>query len=59
MNTMLLWSVFKWFCEDLDSGVAAVTRSEKLLILGVFIARSGTDFQAWKATTGEKQSWKV
>lgn len=55
MNTILLWSVLKWFCEDLDSGVTDVTRSEKLLILGFFNARAGTDYQAWKGTTGEKQ----
>uniref|UniRef100_A0A0B7BSR0 Reverse transcriptase domain-containing protein n=3 Tax=Arion vulgaris TaxID=1028688 RepID=A0A0B7BSR0_9EUPU len=40
------------FYEDLDSAISAVPRSEKLIILGDFNARVGTDHRVWDGVLG-------
>ncbi|KAL9957540.1 hypothetical protein ACROYT_G039181 [Oculina patagonica] len=41
------------FYEELDSLIASVPKSERLVILGDFNARVGTDHQAWHRTIGK------
>ena len=41
------------FYEELDSLIASVPQSEKLIILGDFNARVGTDHQAWDRIIGK------
>ncbi|XP_063593800.1 uncharacterized protein LOC134770746 [Penaeus indicus] len=41
------------FYEELDCMISSVPQSEKLLVLGDFYARVGTDHQAWNNTTGK------
>ena len=40
------------FYEELDAVITAVPKSEKLVLLGDFNARVGTDHQAWNGTIG-------
>ena len=40
------------FYEQLDALIAAVPKSEKLLILGDFIARVGNDHHTWPGVIG-------
>ena len=40
------------FYEELDSLISSVPQSEKLIILGDFNARVGTDHQAWQNVIG-------
>jgi len=41
------------FYEELDSLIASVPKSERLIILGDFNARVGNDHQAWPRTIGK------
>ena len=45
-------SVKKAFYEDLETAITKVPRSEKLLVLGDFNARVGTDHETWAGTIG-------
>ena len=36
------------FYDDLDSIISATPRTDKLILLGDFIARVGTDHEAWE-----------
>ena len=40
------------FYDDLDSLISAATRTDKLILLGDFIARVGTDHQTWEGVIG-------
>ncbi|XP_059838461.1 craniofacial development protein 2-like [Hypanus sabinus] len=40
------------FYEELDTLIAAVPQSEKLIVLGDFNARVGTDYQTWEGILG-------
>ena len=40
------------FYEDLEALITAVPREDKLVILGDFNARVGTDYQAWEGVIG-------
>lgn len=41
------------FYEELDSLISSVPQSEKLIVLGDFNARVGTDYQAWQNAIGK------
>lgn len=41
------------FYEDLDSLIAATPKKDKLIILGDFNARVGTDYQTWEGVIGK------
>ncbi|KAL9961519.1 hypothetical protein ACROYT_G030474 [Oculina patagonica] len=43
------------FYEELDALIASVPKSERLVILGDFNARVGTDHQAWHRTIGNME----
>ncbi|KAK7488246.1 hypothetical protein BaRGS_00020553, partial [Batillaria attramentaria] len=40
------------FCEELDSLISAVPTPDKLIVLGDFNARVGTDYQIWEEIVG-------
>ena len=40
------------FYDDLDSGISAKPRTDKLILLGDFNARLGTDHQTWEGVIG-------
>lgn len=40
------------FYEELDSVISAVSDSDKLIVLGNFNARVGTNFQTWEGVIG-------
>ena len=42
------------FCDDLDSVISAAPRTDKLIILGDFNARVGTDHQIWESVIGSE-----
>ena len=46
------------FHEQLDALIAAVPRSEKLIILGDFNARVGTDHHTWSGVIGQQGTGK-
>ena len=46
------------FYEELDILIAAVPQSEKLIVLGDFNARVGTDFQTWEGNIGRHGTGK-
>ena len=46
------------FYEQLDSLIEAVPKSEKLIILGDFNARVGTDHHTWAAVIGQQSTGK-
>ena len=51
--TMMYSDEFKSrFYEELDSLIKSVPRQDKLILLGDFNARVGTDFQTWKGVLG-------
>ena len=42
------------FYDDLDSVISAAPRTDKLILLGDFNARVGTDYQTWEGVTGSE-----
>ena len=42
------------FYDDLDSVISAAPRTDKLILLGDFNARVGTDHQTWEGVTGSE-----
>ena len=40
------------FCYDPDSMISATTRTDKLILLGDFNTRVGTDHQTWEGVIG-------
>ena len=42
------------FYDDLDNIIFAATRTDKLIILGDFNTRAGTDHQAWEGVIGSE-----
>jgi hypothetical protein len=46
------------FYEELDSLISSVPQSEKLIVLGYFNARVGTDHQAWQNVIGKHRVGK-
>ena len=40
------------FCDDLDSVISATPWTDKLILLGDFNARVGTDHQTWEGMIG-------
>ena len=42
------------FYDDLDSVISAAPRTEKLIILGDFNAKVGTDHKAWEGVIGSE-----
>ena len=46
------------FYEQLDALIAAVTKSEKLIILGDFNSRVGTDHHTWSGVIGQQGTGK-
>ena len=44
----------KTFYDDLDSLFSAAPRTDKLILLGDFNARVGTDHQTWEGVTGSE-----
>ena len=46
------------FFDDLDSVISATPRTDKLILLGDFNARVGTDHQTWEGVTGTEGKGK-
>ena len=46
------------FYDDLDSVISATPRTDKLILLGDFNARVGTDHQTWEGVTGTEGKGK-
>ena len=46
------------FYNDLDSVISAASRTDKLILLGDFNARVGTDHQTWEGVIGSESVWK-
>lgn len=46
------------FYEELDALISAIPRSEKLIVLGDFNARVGTDYQTWEGIIGRHGTGK-
>ena len=46
------------FYDDLDSVISATPRTVKLILLGDFNARVGTEHQTWKGVIGTEGIWK-
>ena len=42
------------FYDDLDNIISATPRTDKLVLLGDFTARVGTDHQAWEGVIGSE-----
>ena len=42
------------FYDDLDSVISAAPRTDKLILLGDFNARVGTDYQTWEGVIGSE-----
>ena len=42
------------FYDDLDSVISAASRTDKLILLGDFNARLGTDHQTWEGVIGSE-----
>ena len=42
------------FYDDLDFVISAAPRTDKLILLGDFNARVGTDHQTWEGVTGSE-----
>ena len=42
------------FYDDLDSVISAATKTDKLILLGDFNARVGTDHQIWEGVIGSE-----
>ena len=43
------------FYDDLDSVISATPRADKLILLGDFSARVGTDHQTWEGVIGTER----
>ena len=52
-------SVKEKFYEDLQAAIASVPKAGKLVILGDFNARVGTDYTSWEKSFGKKWSRKM
>ena len=47
------------FCDDLDFVISATPRTDKLILLGDFNTRVGTDHQSWEGVIGTEGIGKV
>ncbi|KYO44985.1 hypothetical protein Y1Q_0023036 [Alligator mississippiensis] len=45
--------------DDLHSVITAVSKSDRLILLGDFNARIGSDCQTWDGVIGKQETWKL